>query len=894
MKEDNAITRLWKSASRLRLKLLLPTTLLIVASVVAVILAIRSQATRLQDEKMAGLGAAARAIQDKIDRNLFERYGDVQAFSLNTTVHRDLAGLDDQARAEIAETINGYVTGYGCYSLSLILDTDGKVAVANTVDATGKELTRVSGLIGRDLSGEDWFRRLKAEDYTTSGEPDSLTGTVVGPAKRDELVDEVYRAEAPAWTISYSAPIKSPDGVLHGYWHNIFAAPTIEEIAGAEYGFLKKQGLSSAEITVLDPTGAVLVDIDPSVNGTIESRHDDIFKLNLAQAGVSLAARGIDGNSEVDGIGLVRHKRKSEKLGRDYIQAGAYARSVPVLGYAGTGFVTLVRADQREAFSLVSRLMSSSAWVGVICVALGLAAMWLLSGGILRGVNAVRDGITRLAEGDLSRDVELKGGDEVVDMAEAFNQARGELENVFASKHVDWSRIAEQRQAVARMGSIAENAPVNIMMADRDLKITYLNKASVKTLKTIEHLLPVKADQVLGQCIDIFHKNPEHQRRILADPKNLPYQARFELGDETLDLEAAPVIDENGEYLGPMVSWAVVTEKVEMERRNLEMTNSLRETLAAVTANAQTLSASSEELSATAQQMSSNSEETTTQSSVAASAAEQVSSNVATVATSAEEMSASAKEIAKNAAEAANVANEAVQVANDTSATVHKLGESSVEIGNVIKVITSIAQQTNLLALNATIEAARAGEAGKGFAVVANEVKELAKQTATATEDISQKIEAIQKDTSGAVDAIGRIGDIINRINDIQNTIASAVEEQTATTNEIARNANEAATGSTEIARNISAVSQAARNTSEGATNSLQAAQELARLAADLKQIVDSANLDGSGQESARSSAGNGSPRGGGDASTLKSIKENGRNVSVEVGSMPVPGHSAN
>ena len=190
------------------------------------------------------------------------------------------------------------------------------------------------------------------------------------------------------------------------------------------------------------------------------------------------------------------------------------------------------------------------------------------------------------------------------------------------------------------------------------------------------------------------------------------------------------------------------------------------------------------------------------------------------------------------------VATEAVKVADDTSATVNKLGESSVEIGNVIKVITSIAQQTNLLALNATIEAARAGEAGKGFAVVANEVKELAKQTATATEDISQRIEAIQKDTGGAVDAIGRIGEIINRINDIQNTIASAVEEQTATTNEIARSANEAATGSTEIARNVSSVSKAAQDTSHGANSTLSAAQELAKLSAELKQVVDVANLN--------------------------------------------------
>jgi methyl-accepting chemotaxis protein len=269
----------------------------------------------------------------------------------------------------------------------------------------------------------------------------------------------------------------------------------------------------------------------------------------------------------------------------------------------------------------------------------------------------------------------------------------------------------------------------------------------------------------------------------------------------------------------------------------------LKTTLTSVNQNSQALASSSEELTAVSQQMSANSEETATQSNVVAAASEQVSKNVATVATSAEEMSATAKEIAKSATEAAKVATQAVKVASDTNKTVAKLGESSIEIGKVIKVITSIAQQTNLLALNATIEAARAGEAGKGFAVVANEVKELAKQTATATEDISGKIEAIQNDTKAAVSAIDQIGKIINQINDIQNTIASAVEEQTATTNEIARNAAEAAKGSTEISKNIANVSEAAKNTTQGANNTLTAATELSRLASELKRVVEQAKM---------------------------------------------------
>jgi methyl-accepting chemotaxis protein len=399
------------------------------------------------------------------------------------------------------------------------------------------------------------------------------------------------------------------------------------------------------------------------------------------------------------------------------------------------------------------------------------------------------------------------------------------------------SMVAIQRALAEsfKLARLVDEMPQAIMFADPQTgTITYANETSFNLLRGMQAHMPIPVEKLVGSSVDVFHKNPAHQRAILADPSRLPWRAKVQLGPETMDLKISAVRDRRGNYIGPMLSWSVISRAVRLADDFERKVGSVVET---VSTSAGLLRTESDDLAR-------NASLTEQQALNVSSSAQLAAANVSTVAAAAEELASSVSEIGRQVEESARISRHAAEQANATDRIVDSLSTAAGKVNEVVRLIHAIAAQTNLLALNATIESARAGEHGKGFAVVASEVKELANQTAVATASITQQMDGMARATSNAVTAIRDIRGTIDRISEIATNIASAVEQQGVATGEIARNVQEAARGTNEMTSSIATVSDTAGDTGAAAGRMQIAAGQLAEQSDSLRAEVKSFLLE--------------------------------------------------
>ncbi|MCA9213453.1 MAG: HAMP domain-containing protein [Planctomycetales bacterium] len=699
---------------------LIGTCLLLGLVPVAVVGAVAWNVNRVMaDSKSQEYRAVALSIADKIDRNLFERYGDVQAFGLNGVVQN----RDDWYQATednpIVQAMNSYVDTYDIYYLTLLVDLEGKVIAVNSKDQDGRAINS-SQLYETSFANCEWLVDCKSKRFYES-EDGSFTGTVVEHLYVDPNVRDIYGDEGLA--IAFSAPVYDKDGQAIAVWKNVAKFSLVEEIIWAAYAELKERNLGSAELTLLDKEGNVIIDCDPTTRGTEEVVRDlsVIGKLNLAEKGVQAAQAVVAGETGV----LTNSYHARKKIN----QVAGFAPLDGALGFPGMEWNVLVRVAATEVFADVYRLKSRLLVLGLMTFLTVPLVSVFLAKRLIGPIHQTLHVLSEMTNGDLTQHLDCNTNDEFGELAVGFN-----------------AFVQRLRQTIS---------------------------AIFQDTRTLQ----------------------QASEKMMANATTLSTGA------------------------------ASSQEK------------------------ATSVAAASEQLSVSMETMSDSTEKMSTMMTSTASAVE--------------EMQATISEIARSAERSTAVADEATKLVERSNDKVGDLGAAANEIGKVIEVIQDIAEQTNLLALNATIEAARAGDAGKGFAVVATEVKELAKQTAAATDDIRARIEAIQSTTSEAVQSIETIGKGISDVNEVTRTIASAVDEQAITTKNISDNVTQAAraaetnaigikesaTASMEISRNIAGLSTTAKETNVTAAKTRIGSDELISIVERLNELVKVFNVGDGGTE---------------------------------------------
>ncbi|UDF04248.1 methyl-accepting chemotaxis protein [Asticcacaulis sp. AND118] len=451
--------------------------------------------------------------------------------------------------------------------------------------------------------------------------------------------------------------------------------------------------------------------------------------------------------------------------------------------------------------------------LSVLAIA-GVSVMtWMMWRELLRPLARLSQTIDRIAQGDT--DVEV-----------SFTERRNEMGALARAT----ASLRDTTQKAFMVNRMVQTMPTPVMAVDvrNDFRITYTNAATEKLIEQIKGHFPQYDGTLMGRSIDMFHKHPEHQRRMLSDPANLPHRARIRVGDESIDLQISAVLDHRDQYAGAMLVWDLVTDQAQLSQ-------DFETRVQGVVAG---LAASAAELSQVAETVTGELRTGANLAVSAASSATQTSASVQTVAAAAEELAASVREISDQVQTTNRLVADSFHKVQDADLVAQKLSSASDRVTEVTTVIASISSQINLLALNATIESARAGEAGKGFAVVAGEVKNLANQTSRSIGEINSVIDEMRQASREIVTVLGDIRNAVDAITQATTSVAAAVEEQTATTEDIARNMSFAADGTRIISENLEQVSGITTRSGDASAHLFDSSQALSDQAAALRGRV--------------------------------------------------------
>ncbi|MGQ7847442.1 methyl-accepting chemotaxis protein [Granulosicoccus sp. 3-233] len=665
------------------------------------------------------------------------------------------------------------------------------------------------------------------------------------------------------------------------YW-DFIAAGEIPRPAGPALALL-------AHMQALGFTDQELAKLDEA-----KQNSDGLVKLE------STAMNAVKGLFEDDEGKFTRQGEPNFELARNLMHSADYHRQKAYIMRPLDEFYTLL--DERTEQAVAEHVQRGRLYLYLLLSLIGLAILAAVVGHIrirqrfIRPLRKLGTALKDIAEEpDYDRkNLDSSGHDELADVARYFNMASTRFSDMLEAIHLETNTARQLQQAL-------DASSASIVIADADNRIIYFNHSAQRTLQEIETDIQQSNPEFSAESLQAsnwYDLHPDPNARPQLKGLDFRHEETIVYGDFTFRLTANPIVTADGVRHGIIAEWQNITRKAQAERtREIEieqrkereinskvdalldivnsavngdltrevcmtgddvvarMGNGIETLLRELKDNLSHIRSSSSALRLASVTLAETSDEI---DNMAIHAADDMSSMTTTSTTMKEDIDAVANamsqmtmaitHIALNAGEAAEVANQAVELAESTDSTVRQLSDSSASIGNVLKVITSIAEQTNLLALNATIEAARAGEAGKGFAVVANEVKELAKGTAKATEEISKSIEAIQINSGDAVQAITSIGQTIKRISKIQNVIAAAVKEQTASTTEMSLNVHNAAINGDKITENTCSLSAGIHQTKQGVTRLQSTSGDISELAEELRKKVEKFELGDSSE----------------------------------------------